>query len=78
MGEKLLPRLLDDVEGEVWFDGARTRLLILRLKELGGLWNSESHWTSALFFLLCACTGLLDWFEGRKHIGGCERRGAGY
>ena len=33
MGEKLLLRLLDDVEG---FEGARTRPLVLLLKELSG------------------------------------------
>ena len=36
MGEKPPLRSLDDVEGEVGFDGARTRPLVLLLKELGG------------------------------------------
>ena len=35
-GGKLLLRSLDDVEGEVGFDGARTRPLVLLLKEFGG------------------------------------------
>ena len=35
IGEKLLSRLLDDVEGEVRFDGERMCLLALLPKELG-------------------------------------------
>jgi len=35
MGEKLLLRLSDDVEGEVGLDGARTHPMELLLKELG-------------------------------------------
>ena len=46
MGEKLLLRSLDEVEGEVGFDGARTRPLVLLLKELGGPKDCENNWVS--------------------------------
>jgi hypothetical protein len=46
MGEKLPLRSLDDVEGEVGFDGARTRPLVLLLKELGGPKDCEDNWVS--------------------------------
>ena len=46
MGEKLLLRSLDDVEGEVGFDGARTRPLALLLKELGGPKDCRGNWVS--------------------------------
>ena len=46
MGEKLLLRSLDDVEGEVGFDGVRTRPLVLLLKELGGPKDCGNNWVS--------------------------------
>ena len=46
MGEKLPLKSLDDVEGEVGFDGARTRPLVLLLKELGGPKDCENNWVS--------------------------------
>ena len=46
MGEKLLLRSLDEVEGEVGFDGARTRPLVLLLKELGGPKDCGNNWVS--------------------------------
>ena len=46
MGEKPLLRSLDDVEGEVGFDGARTRPLVLLLKELGGPKDCGINWVS--------------------------------
>lgn len=46
-GEKLLLRSLDDVEGDVGFDGARTRPLVLLLKELGGPKDcGNNNWVS--------------------------------
>ena len=46
MGEKLPLRSLDDVEGEVGFHGARTRPLVLLLKELGGPKDCKNNWVS--------------------------------
>ena len=46
MGEKLPLRSLDEVEGEVEFDGARTHLLVLLLKELGGPKDCGKNWVS--------------------------------
>ena len=37
MGEKLLPESLEDLEGEVGLGGARTRPLVVRLSEVGGV-----------------------------------------
>ena len=45
-GEKPPLRSLDDVEGEVGFDGARTRPLVLLLKELGGPKDCKNNWVS--------------------------------
>ena len=46
MGEKLPLRSLDEVEGEVEFDDARTRPLVLLLKELGGPKDCGNNWVS--------------------------------
>ena len=46
MGEKLPLRSLDEVEGEMGFDGARTRPLVLLLKELGGPKDCGKNWVS--------------------------------
>ena len=46
MGEKLPLRSLDEVEGKVGFDGARTRPLVLLLKELGGPKDCGKNWVS--------------------------------
>lgn len=55
---------LDDVEGEVGLDGVQMCLVVLLLKQLGGLKDSELFRLPVSPFLLCTGTGLSDQLKG--------------